>query len=152
MSRSGSRKLTKGIHKTIASVLGFALAATLVIACGNNAALRARVAKDFACPEDQIATKDLDNWVEAVKGCGKSAAYVHHGDSWHSPIERATFDLSCSEGELTMRHLGGGRVGVSGCGKRAVYVPDMKPCYMGACASGWIMNNSTSPSAPSDAE
>ena len=41
--------------------------------------------------------------VGGPSGCGKSSVYLHNGDSWVSPIERAVFDLSCPKEKLTLQ-------------------------------------------------
>ena len=90
----------------------------------NQAAIiRSQAAREFSCPENQVQTANLEDWVFNATGCGREAIYVcpYTSEPGQSPIERASFDLSCPAEQLKMTYLGNRSIGVEGCGKKGSY-------------------------------
>ena len=81
-------------------------------------AVRSQASRDFSCPEAQVETVEVSDYLVRATGCGKYALYNRFVQS---PLARASFDLSCPPAQLQMVALGDSAIGVEGCGKKASY-------------------------------
>lgn len=88
-------------------------------ACSFAGLVRSQAALDFSCPEPQVQTVVVSEYVMRASGCGKEALYNR---AIASPLKRAAFDLSCPAEQFKMTYLDDNGIGVEGCGKKASYV------------------------------